>query len=158
GDHPDPDKTGQLAITTLARDGTIGNDPGKNNVPNINNVYYDDVTYHNVPKAMWDFLNAQRPVMVNGKIVTQPLNNPWFYATRRPIPDVYWVHIHIGGKPADTLVQAFERRVLTYTPTNPAGFQVEMGNIGLHYRDWRYLSAGKLNADFPLKGPRAGAA
>ena len=36
------------------------------------------------------------------------------------------------------LIQAFERRVLTYTPGNPAAFQVEMGNIGQHYYDWRY--------------------
>jgi competence protein ComEC len=37
------------------------------------------------------------------------------------------------------MVQLFERRVLTYTPSNPAGFQVEMGNIGAHYFQFRYL-------------------
>jgi hypothetical protein len=155
--HPDPNKNGQNATATLARDGSLGDDPSKASIPNINYVYFDDVTHHNVPKAMWDFLNAQGQVNDNGKIATEPLNTPWFYATGRPISDAYWVHIKIAGKSADTLVQAFERRVLTYTPTNPAGFQVEMGNIGLHYRDWRYLSAGKLNVNFPLKGPRAGA-
>ena len=36
------------------------------------------------------------------------------------------------------LIQAFERRVLTYTPANPAAFQVEMGNVGRHYYLWRY--------------------
>ena len=35
-------------------------------------------------------------------------------------------------------MQAFERRVLTYTPGNPAGFAVEFGNIGQHYAQWRY--------------------
>jgi hypothetical protein len=35
-------------------------------------------------------------------------------------------------------VQLFERRVLTYTPTNPAAYQVEFGNIGQHYHRWRY--------------------
>ncbi len=156
-DHPDPNKNGQNATATLARDGSVGDDPSKASIPNVNYVYFDDVTHHNVPKAMWDFLNAQGQVNDNGKIATEPLNTPWFYATGRPISDAYWVHIKIAGKPADTLVQAFERRVLTYTPSNPAGFQVEMGNIGLHYRDWRYLSAGKLNSNFPLKGPHAGA-
>jgi Tol biopolymer transport system component len=39
----------------------------------------------------------------------------------------------------DVLVQLFERRVLTYTPSNPAGFQVEMGNVGQHYYRWRYM-------------------
>ena len=38
----------------------------------------------------------------------------------------------------DVLVQAFERRVLTFTPTNSPAFQVEMGNVGQHYYRWRY--------------------
>jgi hypothetical protein len=38
------------------------------------------------------------------------------------------------------LIQAFERRVLTYTPDNPPGFTVEYGNIGRHYYTWRYQS------------------
>jgi hypothetical protein len=36
------------------------------------------------------------------------------------------------------LVQLFERRILTYTPGNPRGFEVEMGNVGQHYHRWRY--------------------
>ncbi len=35
-------------------------------------------------------------------------------------------------------VQAFERRVLTYTAANPAAFRVEFGTIGCHYYRWRY--------------------
>ena len=38
----------------------------------------------------------------------------------------------------DVLVQAFERRIVTYTPDNPPGWQVEMGNVGQHYHGWRY--------------------
>ena len=44
------------------------------------------------------------------------------------------------------LIQAFERRVLTYTPSNPPAFQVEMGNIGQHYYDWRYKGGGTPKA------------
>jgi hypothetical protein len=156
GDHPDPNKMGQKAITTINRDGSIGNDPGKNSVPGIEIAFYDDVTKHNVPKAMWDFLNAQGQVRRGNQVVNEPLNTPWFYATGRPISDAYWARIKIAGKTTDTLIQAFERRVLTYTPSNPPGWQVEMGNIGAHYRDWRYISKGKLNANFPLKGPHVG--
>ena len=36
------------------------------------------------------------------------------------------------------LIQLFQRRALTYTPSNSAAFQVEMGNIGQHYYVWRY--------------------
>jgi hypothetical protein len=35
-------------------------------------------------------------------------------------------------------LQCFERRCLTYTPDNPEGWQVEFGNIGRHYYQWRY--------------------
>jgi hypothetical protein len=151
GDRPDPSKMGEKVITTIARDGTVGNDPAKANVPGVEVAYYDEVTKHNIPKAMWDFLNATDEVKKGDQIVTEPLSTPWFYGTGRPISDAYWAKIKIAGKPADTLIQAFERRVLTYTPSNPVGFQVEMGNIGAHYRDWRYLSPGKMNPDFPLK-------
>jgi hypothetical protein len=38
------------------------------------------------------------------------------------------------------LIQAFERRILTYTPGNDAGWQVESANVGQHYRAWRGLT------------------
>jgi hypothetical protein len=156
GDHPDPNKMGQKVINTIARDGQVGVDPAKNNVPGVEIAYYDDVTKHNIPKAMWDFLNASGPVRKGNQTVNEAISTPWFYATGRPISDAYWGKIKIAGRPTDALIQAFERRVLTYVPTNPAGFQVEFGNIGAHYRDWRYLSAGKLNDNFPLKGQHIG--
>jgi hypothetical protein len=142
-DHPDPDRQGQQATDTIARDGTVGNDPSKAGIPGTRIVSYDTVTRHNIPQAMWDFLNAQGLVRRGNQTVTEPLSNPWYYATGRPISDAYWAKVKIGGVPTDTLIQAYERRVLTYTPSNPAGFQVEMGNIGAHYRDWRYFGMGK---------------
>jgi len=47
--------------------------------------------------------------------------------------------------------------VLSYTPTNPPGFQVEMGNIGQHYYQWRYLTnpgglAAPGSTDTPAPG------
>ena len=156
GDHPDPSKLGEKVITTISRDGTIGNDPSKADVPGVEVAYYDDVTKHNIPKAMWDFLNLEAPVKRGNQTVTEALSTPWFYATGRPISDAYWAKVRINGKPTDTLIQAFERRVLTYTPTNPEGWRVEMGNIGAHYRDWRYIGPGKMNANFPLSAKRLG--
>jgi len=44
--------------------------------------------------------------------------------------DAYWMQVNIGGVPRWTLVPAFERRILTFTPSNPARYQVEMGNVG----------------------------
>ncbi|MFL5732815.1 MAG: hypothetical protein ACJ78Q_06405 [Chloroflexia bacterium] len=156
GDHPDPNKLNQKVTTTLARNGTVGNDPSKSTITNTQIVYYDDVTKHNIPKAMWDFLNLQGDVKKGTQVVKETLSTPWFYATGRPISDAYWAKVKIAGKLTDTLIQAYERRVLTYTPSNPAGFQVEMGNIGAHYHDWRYIGPGKMNADFPLKSQHMG--
>ena len=36
------------------------------------------------------------------------------------------------------LVQLFERRTLTYTPSNAPARQVEMDNVGHRYFAWRY--------------------
>jgi hypothetical protein len=55
-----------------------------------------------------------------------------------PISEPYWTKVKVGGVEKDVLVQAFQRRVLTYTPTNPEGWKVEMGNVGRHYYWWRY--------------------
>ena len=48
------------------------------------------------------------------------------------------VTVLLDGEPTDVLIQAFERRVLTYTPSNPSGWKVESGNIGRHYYQWYY--------------------
>src|SRR5207253_10403603 len=69
---------------------------------------------------------------------------PYFYATGYPIADAYWASVKIAGI-ANTavLIQPYERRVLTYVPTAPEGWKVQMGNIEQHYYDWRYRDAGK---------------
>ncbi len=62
----------------------------------------------------------------------------WVRVLGLPITEPYWVKAKIGGVEKDVLVQLFERRVLTYTPSNPPGWQVEMGNVGRHYWECRY--------------------
>src|SRR5439155_485362 len=80
GDHPDPSKLGQKVTATLARDGTVGNDPSKASITNTQVVYFDDVTKHNIPKAMWDFLNLQGDVKKDGKVAKEALSTPGFNA------------------------------------------------------------------------------
>jgi plastocyanin len=85
---------------------------------------YDSQTKHNLPKAFADFRNATAfgGLPAIGLAVTEPV----------------WANVKVAGKVVPVLVQGFERRVLTYTPSNPAGFAVEYGNIGQHYYRWRY--------------------
>ncbi len=72
----------------------------------------------------WDFI----------KSLPLPLSQTTGYA----ISPLIWVHATVGGKPTEVLVQAFERRILTWNESNPPGKEVEFGNIGQHYYQWRY--------------------
>ncbi|MDQ2810041.1 MAG: hypothetical protein M3Z04_24455 [Chloroflexota bacterium] len=143
GDHPAGDARGQQVTATIDRDGNVGNDAAKGQVPLTRVVYYEATTKHNIPEAFWSFLNQTGDVREQGRIVNAPISSPWFYVTGLPISEAYWTKATIRGQVTDVLVQAFERRVLTYTPTNVAAFQVEMGNIGQHYYNWRYGFQGQ---------------
>lgn len=87
---------------------------------------YDEITGHNIAGPFADWLAVQQ----------YPAN----YVIGRPLTEPYWVDSVVGGVPQQVLVQAFERRVLTYTPENAPDWRVESGNAGLHYRTWRGLS------------------
>ncbi|MDQ6834352.1 MAG: hypothetical protein M3008_13230, partial [Chloroflexota bacterium] len=54
------------------------------------------------------------------------------------LTDPFWADVQVAGITRRVLIQAFERRVLTYNPANPAQFQVEFGNVGQQYYQWRY--------------------
>lgn len=138
GDHKAPDRTGQFATATLTRTGGVGDDPSKRSYSGLDFVHYEVGVGHNIPHVFWDFLNQQGPVMENGQVVQAALSTPWFYASGLPISEPYWANVKVGGASKDVLMQAFERRVLTYTPSNAEPFRVEVGNVGQHYYDWRY--------------------
>ena len=91
-----------------------------------------------IPRVFWDFMNRPGRVVENGRAVNASPLFDWRYVIGEPLTEAYWTFVKVGGVDRGVLVQAFERRVLTYTPTNVAGFQVEMGNIGRHYFEWRY--------------------
>ncbi len=102
--------------------------------------YYDAVFGHNVPDIFRAYQNLQGLVWngylyATGKVYTDdPTSNVFGLA----ISDPYWTKAIVGGGEKEVLVQVFERRVLTYTPSNPPAYQIEMGNIGQHYFQWRY--------------------
>lgn len=116
-----PDRSGQPIREVLRRDGTVQSDAS---VPAAEYAGYDPVTGHNSARPFRDWLAARA----------------WdaLYVVGRPIAEPYWVRVRVGGQPRWVLVQAFERRVLTFTPDNPPGWQIEMGNVGRHYYEWRY--------------------
>ncbi len=136
------DWTGTNVSAFINRNGYVGYANRFANY-NVNNAYYETATRHNIPLIFWQFLNQSGPVLENGMQRNALLNDPWFYATGYPISEAYWATAKIAGQAnTDVLIQAYERRVLTYVPSAPDGFKVQMGNIGQHYYDWRYNNAG----------------
>jgi polysaccharide biosynthesis protein PslG len=100
---------------------------------------YESATGHNIADVFWTFMNSSGPIKVNGQYVNGEAVD-WIYSIGLPITEPYWTRVKVGGVEKDVLIQIFERRALTYTPSNSAAFQVEMGNIGRHYAIWRYGS------------------
>src|SRR4051794_2232925 len=79
----------------------------------------------NVPQTFVNFLNS--------------IPGGYMSAMGYPISPAFAANVQVANVPnVVVVIQAFQRKVLTYTPTNPTGFQVEFGNIGQHYNTWRY--------------------
>jgi hypothetical protein len=137
GDHPAADRSGQNVTATIDRAGNVGNDPARA-LEATKIAHFEATTKHNVPRVFWQFLNATGPVRVGGNVGTAPLSDPWTFTTGLPISEAYWAQVRIAGKPETVLIQAFERRVLTYIPTYAPAWQVQMNNAGQQYYEWRY--------------------
>jgi hypothetical protein len=89
---------------------------------------YEPQSRHNVADVFWRYIQAGG---------AGPAAN-WVYTLGLPLTEPFWVRARVGTATRDVLVQLFERRSLTYTPGNAAAWQVEMGNVGRQYYDWRY--------------------
>ena len=103
-----------------------------------------------IPAAFWNYVNQKGKVFVNGTLSNDVVSD-WRFSTGLPITEAFWTSVKVAGVQRDVLVQAFERRILTYTPANDPAFQVEMGNVGSAYVQWRYN--GKLPATAALPNP-----
>ncbi len=92
--------------------------------PETSGSQRDEITGQTVPAVMWNYVQAQAREAL--------------YVFGRPISPAFWTQSLVDGVEREVLVQLFERRSLTYTPSNPVGWQVEMGNVGQHALEWRY--------------------
>jgi hypothetical protein len=138
GEHRAAPALGTLVIATLDRAGNVGNDPGKTAYPATRIASYEPATGHNIPQVFWDDINRVGPVSIGGETKVAPIAPAPAYITGLPISEAYWARVQIRGVPTDVLIQAFQRRVLTYVPSYAPPWQVQMGNVGIHYLLWRY--------------------
>lgn len=132
------DLTGTVVRTAIDRQGQTQPWPEDHPDYGVRLVQYEDSTGHNIPDVFWNYLNEQADIIQDGSTVQGPLFYPWFAVTGFPISEPYWSYVKVEGKYTDVLIQAYERRVLTFVPHLPSPFKVQMGNIGQHYFEWRY--------------------
>jgi len=120
-DHRVASQVGQPVTALLHADGSVTPN-GNPESGGVTDGAYDKTLGHNIANVFvqWE----------------QSLSQPAINVLGYPLTDPYWIDATVGGKQKRILFQAFERRVLTYTPSNPAGWQVENGNVGLQYRQW----------------------
>lgn len=132
--------TGWIVAQTINRAGQVGSNADMRKY-NVSAMDVGAPTHHTIASVFWAFMNSSGPVwqwQSNSIVQNQRLFPNPYYATGYPLTEPYWTSVLLGGKQTDVLVQVFERRVMTYTPSNKAGWQVEAGNVGLQYYTWRY--------------------
>ena len=135
GNNRFPNRTGQPIREGVTRNSSVGN------VDNLAGFAkygaYEPTLGHNIADVFWRFMN-QRGIVYNGGRYGEEVLVDWVFAMGYPITEPYWMPIRVGAEERWVLVQAFQRRILTFSPYNPEGWKVEMGNVGRAYFDWRY--------------------
>jgi hypothetical protein len=130
---------GDAIITRVSRDGSLIDDM---TLASFDAIAAERVTVpgidHSVASPFWDFMLSSGAIYDSWQYIEAPLFPNPFYATGQPVTEAYWASVKVGGTYRDVLLQCFERRCLTWAPDNPEGWQVEAGNVGMHYYLWRY--------------------
>jgi len=130
GENQSTDRTGQPVADSMDVNGTAGTDPAHSGLARYASFVKE--TGHNVPDVFWRYLNDMKATY----------GFDWTFVLGYPVTEAYWTQMRVSGQDMPVLVQAYQRRVLTYTPDFPAGWQVQQGNVGQHYLEWRYLMNG----------------
>ncbi len=144
GDNHQDDRTGQVVDGIVDATGSLT--PGTPPIAaaaQVHDAHYDVALGHNIPDIFWAFMQQQGPIAVNGQIQQGQVVDPLF-DFGHPITEAYWARLRIAGQDHWALIQAFQRRVLTYVPDNAPPWQVEMANVGRQYYDWRYGAQSPL--------------
>ncbi len=135
-DKPAAQRLGQTVQETLLANGNIGSNPDLAKY-NVKLNEFDTSLNHNIADVFVKYLGLQGLIYENGANKQGAIFDR-LAAFGLPLTEPFWTRAKVSGTEQDVLVQAFERRVLTYTPANSDAYKVEQGNVGLHYYRWRY--------------------
>ena len=133
---PAPAQQGTVVSTAITPAGAIIHESEVSGDAPTRIGAYDDATSHNVMGAFMTY-RATAGLATIGFAISEP------FRTTVRVADVL----------RPVVVQIFERRVLTYTADNPDAFKVEMGNIGQHYYQWRYVLPAATSTSAPTSIP-----
>lgn len=122
GDNHSHPRFGAPIVETIALSGAVEENPELADLATYGSFY--PATGHNVANVFESYFE------------TLPVD--WWEVMGLPITEPYWARVMVSEEPRWVLVQAFERRLLTFTPSNAPEWRVEMGNVGRHYYTWRY--------------------
>jgi hypothetical protein len=153
-----PQSNGHVVAEQLLRNGQVVTNQSYANSYHVTIATQVPDTKHSVATPFWNFMNSSGTIWDGAHNTTGALFLNPFYATGFPITEPYWTTVKVGGVSKDVLIQVFERRVLTYTPSNAAGWQVESGNVGQHYYQWRYVQLGQTPVALNRPQPPSGTA
>lgn len=109
-----------------------------------------------VASVFEDYLSQSGPVVEGGEVTRGPLFDPPLLAIGFPVTEPFWITVSENDVYVDVLVQCFERRCLTYTPSHEPAWRIEMSNIGTHYQLWQAAPARFASADGPAAPARQG--
>jgi hypothetical protein len=107
-----PNRRGQTVTDVLNKDGSTSQNPDLARY-NVTFDTYDEQLGHNIPKVFTTFFTQQGIVFEGERYVRRPIID-WLFVVGLPISEPYWARVKIGGVEKDVLMQAFQRRLLTY--------------------------------------------
>lgn len=130
GNNQAADRTGQPVAGALDVNGVVSTDPAHAGLARYSR--FVEQTKHNIPDVFWTYLDGMQ----------REYGFDWTFVLGYPITEGYWTQMRVGGKDYPVLVQAYQRRVLTYSPDFAPEWRVQQGNVGMHYLEWRYTLNG----------------
>jgi hypothetical protein len=128
GENPALPRVGEPVGDSIDVNGVVGKDPAHAHLARY--ASFVEQTRHNVPDVFDTYLSNMARVY----------GTDWTFALGYPITEAYWTQMRVGGKDMPVLIQAYQRRVLTYVPDFPPAWQVQQGNVGQHYLEWRAMN------------------